>query len=153
MQLENVIMDFPFFLIWKYAEHSVWGGCSAVAHRKLPDGNNQSHKNGILISFLPEREKEKETSKAKFRTQTNSPAAVSSSEMQRWRRWEPDYESRWDTAVERGVGWRGTLQQLRFSTPKFLIPWPKINLLPVPPLVCWSQLHNVTAGQNWALTG
>lgn len=60
MQLENVIMDFHFFLIWKYAKHSLWGGCSAAAQRKLPDGNNQSHKNGILISFLPEREREGE---------------------------------------------------------------------------------------------
>lgn len=49
-------MDFPL-LMWKYAEHMVFGeglGSAAAAHswvRKLPDGNNESHKNGILISF------------------------------------------------------------------------------------------------------
>lgn len=84
----------------------------------------------IKMEFsFPFREKKK-TSEAKFRAQTNSPAVVSSSETRQWGRWEPDSESRWDTAAENGGG-GVTLQQLCFSARKLLLSWPKMNLLPV----------------------
>lgn len=57
MQLANVrkaLYGFSFANMEICRTHGLWGGPAAAAHswvRKLPDGNNESHKNGILISF------------------------------------------------------------------------------------------------------
>lgn len=57
MQLANVrkaLYGFSFANMEICRTHGLRGGPAAAAHswvRKLPDGNNESHKNGILISL------------------------------------------------------------------------------------------------------
>lgn len=150
-------LDFPL-LIWKHAQHSVWGGSRCCSHTlmasKIARWKRVTRKNGILISFQ-RKEKKKKTSEAMFRAQTNSPAVVSSSERQRWGgRWELDSESRWDTAAERSGG-GGALQLLCFSAPKLLLSWPKINLFPAfgpleSPVKCHNGSHR---SKFWSLIG
>lgn len=121
----RLVYGFSFANMEICQTHSLWGGSAAGSHswvRKLPDGNNESHKNGILISFQRKKRQARPSSGPK----TNSPAVVSSSETQGWGHWEPESEARWDTAAE----WEGVLQQLCFFfVPKLLLSWPKINLL------------------------
>lgn len=82
MQLANVrkaVYGFSFANMEICRTHGLWGGSAAATHssvRKLPDGNNESHKNGILISFQRKKRQVRPSSGPK----TNSPAVVSSSE-------------------------------------------------------------------------
>lgn len=141
-------MDFPL-LIWKYAKHTVFGEGLLQPHIHGLENCLMETTSHIKMEFsFPFREKK--TREATFRAQTNSPAVVSSSEMQGWGRWEPDSESRWYTAAEQ----EGVLQQLCFFALKLLLSWPKINLLPFSDwsaTVACTMSHRAFLVQSWVL--
>lgn len=68
-------MDFPW-LIWKYAEHMLFGEGLLPPHTHGFENCLMETTSHIKMEFsFPFREKK--TSEAKFRAQTNSPAVVS----------------------------------------------------------------------------